>query len=91
MSLRPGKSSEAYTVFGQPTHYLGVIHELAIEILQVESLDDLAWLLAKSTISKLGFEDCVIYFLDAERNVLVQRAAFGPNLTRTVLSDGPAR
>ncbi len=78
MPLRPGESPDPYDVLGEPTDYLGVIHELAIEILRVESLDDLAWLLAKSTISKLGFEDCVIYLRDAERDVLVQRAAFGP-------------
>ena len=57
---------------------LGVIQELAIEILREHSLDEILWLVAKSTISKLGFEDCVIYLLDEARGVLVQRAAFGP-------------
>ncbi|MCU0404623.1 MAG: histidine kinase [Chitinophagaceae bacterium] len=29
-------------------------------------------------ISKLGFEDCVIYLVDKDRNILVQKAAWGP-------------
>ncbi|HYE30350.1 MAG TPA: ATP-binding protein [Methylomirabilota bacterium] len=34
--------------------------------------------ITRGCISVLGFEDCVIYLLDEERGVLVQRAAFGP-------------
>src|SRR5262249_6517702 len=33
---------------------------------------------AKNCVSQLGFVDCVIYLLDKEQNVLVQKAAFGP-------------
>jgi len=34
--------------------------------------------LAKNCISKLGFVDCVIYLVDHENNLLVQKAAYGP-------------
>ncbi|MCB1739067.1 MAG: EAL domain-containing protein [Gammaproteobacteria bacterium] len=57
---------------------IDVIHELALAILREQTLDELVWLIAKTTISKLGLEDCVIYLLDEHRNILVQRAAFGP-------------
>ena len=36
---------------------------------------------ARNCISKLNFEDCVIYLLDENRNVLVQKAAWGPKTT----------
>lgn len=41
-------------------------------------IDNLLWDVAKHVISKMGLEDCVIYLLDERRNVLVQKAAFGP-------------
>lgn len=42
------------------------------------SVEDVLWDLAKNCISKLGFEDCVIYLLDKKRKELVQMAAYGP-------------
>ncbi len=38
--------------------------------------EEVAWALAKNCISKLGFEDCVIYYVDNQ--VLIQKAAYGP-------------
>ncbi|WP_425076827.1 histidine kinase [Psychroserpens sp. S379A] len=43
-----------------------------------ENEDDILWDLAKNCISKLGLVDCVIYVLDKQKNVLVQKAAYGP-------------
>lgn len=40
--------------------------------------DDILWDLASNYISRLHFEDCVVYLLDENRQVLVQKAAFGP-------------
>jgi len=42
------------------------------------SEDEILWDVAKNCIGRLGFTDCVIYLLDEERQVLVQKAAFGP-------------
>ncbi len=42
------------------------------------TVDDILWDVAKNCISRLHLEDCVIYLLDEERRVLVQKAAFGP-------------
>lgn len=39
---------------------------------------EMLWDVAKNCISKLHFEDCVIYLKDEARNVLVQKAACGP-------------
>ena len=41
------------------------------------STDDILWDITRNCISRLGFEDCVIYLLDEERGTLVQRAAYG--------------
>ncbi|NAS29970.1 GAF domain-containing protein [Flavobacteriaceae bacterium R38] len=44
----------------------------------INNEDDILWDLAKNCISKLGFVDCVVYLLDSERDVLIQKAAYGP-------------
>ena len=43
-----------------------------------ETEEDALWDVVRNCISKLNFEDAVIYLLDRERNVLVQKAAYGP-------------
>lgn len=55
-----------------------VITYFASQINKHGNTDDLLWDVAKNCISKLHFEDCVIYMLNEERNVLVQKAAYGP-------------
>lgn len=39
--------------------------------------EDILWDIARNCISRLQFEDCVIYLIDEERNVLIQKAAYG--------------
>lgn len=41
------------------------------------STSDILWDITRNCISRLGFEDCVIYMLDDDRQMLVQRAAYG--------------
>lgn len=55
-----------------------VINYFASQINRHLDTDALLWDVVKNCISKLHFEDCVIYLLDQERNVLVQKAAYGP-------------
>jgi Putative regulator of cell autolysis len=47
-------------------------------LLGKENEDDILWDLAKNCIAKLGFVDCVIYILDHDSEILVQKAAYGP-------------
>jgi signal transduction histidine kinase len=54
------------------------INYFATSLLERYTEEDILWDLAKNCISQLGFEDCVIYLVDKDRNVLVQRAALGP-------------
>ena len=43
-----------------------------------ENEEDILWDVAKNCISKLGFVDCVVYLVDHDENLLVQKAAYGP-------------
>ena len=42
------------------------------------TIEDILWDIAKNCVNKLGFAECVVYEKDDQRNVLIQRAAFGP-------------
>jgi putative methionine-R-sulfoxide reductase with GAF domain/streptogramin lyase len=39
--------------------------------------ETIVWDVAKNCIGRLHFEDCVVYLLDEEKNILVQKAAHG--------------
>jgi two-component system, LytTR family, sensor kinase len=58
-----------------------VVNYFAFSINQKNTVDEMLWDVARNCIAHLGFEDCVIYLRDMERNVLVQKAAWGPKTT----------
>jgi putative methionine-R-sulfoxide reductase with GAF domain/two-component sensor histidine kinase len=39
--------------------------------------ESIVWDVAKNCIGRLHFEDCVVYLLDEEKNILIQKAAHG--------------
>ncbi len=42
------------------------------------SVNEICWDIARNCISKLHFEDCVVYLLDKDSQKLIQKAAYGP-------------
>lgn len=54
------------------------INHFAATMQENTDVETILWDVARNCISRLQFEDCVIYLLDEERNVLVQKAAYGP-------------
>ena len=57
---------------------LQIIKKFAASLTDKNTVDEIIWDVAKNVISKLGFIDCVIYLIDAEKETLVQKAAYGP-------------
>lgn len=55
-----------------------LLNSFATSLYGQNTIDDIFWDTARSCVEKLGFTDCVIYQVEEERGVLVQRAAFGP-------------
>jgi len=70
-------SHDTRDILARKTRSLRVINRLGLLLLQQSTLEQVLWLVAKSAIGELGFDDCVVYLLDEERNVLVQKAAIG--------------
>ncbi len=50
----------------------------ATSMITQTTLDEVLWDVVGTCISRLQFVDCVIYWLDQERGILVQKAAYGP-------------
>ncbi|HMG92081.1 MAG TPA: two-component regulator propeller domain-containing protein, partial [Chryseolinea sp.] len=57
------------------------INYLAISLHEQHTVDAILWDVAKNCIGHLKFEDCVIYLWVPVRDVLVQKAAWGPKTT----------
>ncbi|MBE7169246.1 MAG: histidine kinase [Williamsia sp.] len=66
-----------------------VVSYFASRINSHRKRDDILWDVAANCISLLHFEDCVIYLLDPERKVLVQKAAYGPKMKRDLTINDP--
>ena len=65
------------------------INYFASSMYEQHTVDMILWDVAKNCIGRLHFEDCVIYLLDEEKNVLVQKAAHGPKSPRQFEIDKP--
>lgn len=66
--------SKRYT----PSEFEDILVYFSMSIMDKHTEDAIAWDVAKNCISKLGFLDCVIYYLNEHEDTLVQVAAFGP-------------
>jgi len=69
-------SDEKNLMDSEATHFK-VVSEFAAKILSLNTESDVLWYLTHNVVSKLGFEDVVVYIFDEERQVLEQKAAFG--------------
>ncbi|MEO8820755.1 MAG: histidine kinase, partial [Ginsengibacter sp.] len=52
-------------------------------------VDEILWDVTKNLISKLGFEDCLIYLWNEEKTKMVQRAGFGLKDSKEILMQFP--
>ena len=58
-------------------------------LLLKNDVDDIIWDVTKNLISKLGFEDCLIYMWNDDKTKMVQRAGFGVKNTKELLAAFP--
>jgi putative methionine-R-sulfoxide reductase with GAF domain len=65
------------------------INYFATSLYTQQTVDSILWDVARNCIGRLQFEDCVIYLVDKEKKVLVQKAAHGPKNPRKFEIDKP--
>lgn len=54
-----------------------ILNNFAVELISITEEEDLAWFVAREVVAKLGFVDCVVYYLDPKKQLLRQVAAIG--------------
>ncbi len=59
-------------------HNLGIVNSFALMLIDIKTVDEIVWSVAKEAVGKLGFEDCIVYLFDDNKEKLIQRAAHGP-------------
>jgi two-component system, LytTR family, sensor kinase len=59
------------------------INYFATSLVNQHTIDEILWDVTKNCIARLKFVDCVIYLLDESKQILVQKAAFGPKNPRS--------
>ena len=65
-----------------------VIRYFSQSVFRRNSLEDILWDIASNCIRELHFEDCVVYLADHNREILVQKAAYGPkNIDNVHIAD----
>jgi AraC-like DNA-binding protein len=82
------ESKELQNIIGDTYDVTRVLSYFATSLFDKRNQDDVLWDIVKNAIGKLDLEDCVIYMVDKERHVLVQKAAYGnkDKGTRKILS-----
>lgn len=73
----PAKPDRDHDGFGGKEILLQTINEFALNLFAIRTRDDLFWYVAREVVGRMGFDDCVIYQIDQDRNVLCQVAAIG--------------
>jgi len=77
------------STIASPDQLLSIFQDYSKQLVAVESVDRVVWLLAREVMGVLQLEDCVIYLLDPDQKLLIQRAAFGPKKSRGRAHQGP--
>ncbi|HEX5168491.1 MAG TPA: GAF domain-containing protein, partial [Cyclobacteriaceae bacterium] len=54
------------------------VNYFATSLYGKNTVNEILWDIAKNCISQLGFQDCVIYMVNDEKQILEQKAAYGP-------------
>jgi putative methionine-R-sulfoxide reductase with GAF domain len=65
------------------------INYFASSMYEQQKVENILWDVARNCIGRLRFEDCVIYLLDEDTNMLVQKAAHGPKSPVSFEIEGP--
>lgn len=58
-------------------YVISILSYFATSLFDKNKTEDVLWDIAENCISQLGVEDCVIYLLDKDKKMLVQKAAYG--------------
>lgn len=65
------------TVKNNQSEIYGILSYFATSLFDKNKIEEVLWDITKNCISKLKLEDCVIYWFNNNKSILIQKAAFG--------------
>jgi len=68
---------ELHAIAESPFETTAILSYFATSLFDKNNAESILWDVVGNCISKLNLEDCVIYTIDSEREVLIQKAAYG--------------
>ena len=68
---------ELRTMYESEHQLTGILGYFATSLFDKKNEEDVLWEITKNCIAKLDLEDCVIYTLEEDQSMLVQKAAYG--------------
>ena len=71
LQLKINAEQKASNQLKSSLNQLHLINEFAVVIQKAKNIDDIVWSITENAVSKLGFEDCVIYLVDKKDLVMV--------------------
>ncbi len=69
--------TKSFDALRQSNRYLRALIDFISLVINIDSLEEIFWLLTENIIGELGFDDCVIYLWDEQSQQLIQKAAYG--------------
>lgn len=70
---------------------LHILNRFAVKIADFDTKVGLMWHVVEEVVGKLGFEDCVIYLLDDEKDTLIQIAGLGEKTEQSRMLINPLK
>lgn len=70
---------------------LHILNKFAVKIADFDTTLELTWHVVEEVVGKLGFEDCVIYLLDDEKETLIQIAGLGEKTQQSRMLVNPLK
>lgn len=68
---------ELASIDDSQAYVISILSYFATSLFDKNKTDNVLWDITENCISKLNLEDCIIYLLDNDKNILVQKAAYG--------------
>lgn len=69
---------DKYLKLKQKEKYLEIINAFALAAVDMNTIDEVVWGIAKQVVARMDFEDCIVYLLNEDKTHLIQMAAHGP-------------
>ncbi|MCJ8268166.1 MAG: hypothetical protein MJK04_02075, partial [Psychrosphaera sp.] len=89
VAIQDAESTQAQLLsLKRQTKYLNIINQFSLAIMELNKLDEVYRYVTQDVVAKLGFDDCAIYILNKETNMLENVSVHGIKNTESGETSG---